>query len=194
MIQIGAAPSIGYRFRTKGYQWIWLQTRFELLPQRSNAIIAHNQVISLNEMLTTNDIIDNSARISRNANTMLNDDLLSSSSCKYKNQDNNKKVYSTFESFSVDSKTYFDNEELKNNNKKFRLDNDQVINQEIIMSPSAASSSLSNSNVSPTSNINISNRTIFSNNSSAADFDKFFDNELKQNPYSTNIKQSKLHF
>ncbi len=191
MTQIGAAPSVGYRFRTKGYQWIWLQSRFELLPQRSNAIIAHNQVISLNEMLTTNDIIDNSARVSRSINSSLNDDSLSSSSGKYKNQDNTKKVYSTFDSFPIDSKTYFDIEESKNNNKKFRLDNDQVINQEMIMSPSASSSSLLNSNTTSSTNVN-SNRNIILNNSSSAEFDKIFDNEIKPNSSPSNFRQSMI--
>ena len=142
-------------------------------------------------MLTSNDIIDNSARVSRSANNMLNEDSMSSSSGKYKNQDNNKKVYSTFDSFPIDSKAYFDNEDLKNNSKKFRLDNDQVINQEMVMSPSASSASFLNSNASPMSNNNTNNnstRSIFSN--SSADFDKFFDNDPKPNLSSSNIKQS----
>ena len=58
----GAVPLVAYRYRTKGQQWLWLETRFELLNNGFNcknyAIQAHHKVITLNEMLDSNVIID----------------------------------------------------------------------------------------------------------------------------------------
>ena len=63
VIQKGIVPSITYRFRTKGLQWIWIQTRFQmltnqLLNSKPYAIRCHNEVIGLNEILSTKDILD----------------------------------------------------------------------------------------------------------------------------------------
>ena len=61
----GAVPAVSYRYRTKGHQWLWLETRFELLNNGFNcknyAIRAHNKVVTLNEMLDSHEILDSSS-------------------------------------------------------------------------------------------------------------------------------------
>lgn len=56
---------MSYRYRTKGHQWLWLETRFELLNNGFNcknyAILAHNKVVTLNEMLDSHEILDSSS-------------------------------------------------------------------------------------------------------------------------------------
>ncbi len=63
MIQNGAVPAITYRMRTKGSQWLWLQSRFQMLTHQFSmkpyAILSYNQVITLNEMFESRDMFDN---------------------------------------------------------------------------------------------------------------------------------------
>lgn len=58
----GAVPVLSYRYRTKGQQWLWLETRFDMLNNGFNcknyAIQAHSKVITLNEMLDSHEILD----------------------------------------------------------------------------------------------------------------------------------------
>lgn len=65
LLQNGAVPLIAYRFRTKGDQWMWVQSRFQMLNHHVNKkpylIMAHNHIVSLNEMIESQDILDNSS-------------------------------------------------------------------------------------------------------------------------------------
>ena len=62
LLQNGAVPLIAYRFRTKGLQWLWIQSRYQILyhqtAMKPYAIVAHNHVISLNEMVESKDLLD----------------------------------------------------------------------------------------------------------------------------------------
>lgn len=56
-------PVVSYRYRTKGQQWLWLETRFELLNGngfncKNYTIQAHNKVITLDEMFESHQIRD----------------------------------------------------------------------------------------------------------------------------------------
>ncbi|RNA22696.1 Circadian locomoter output cycles kaput [Brachionus plicatilis] len=62
LLQNGAVPLIAYRFRTKGQQWLWIQSRFQILyhqtAMKPYAIMAYNHVISLNEVVESKDLLD----------------------------------------------------------------------------------------------------------------------------------------
>lgn len=62
LLQNGAVPLIAYRFRTKGQQWIWIQSRFQILyhqtAMKPYAILAYNHIISLNEANESKDLLD----------------------------------------------------------------------------------------------------------------------------------------
>lgn len=62
VIQNGAVPTISYRLRTKGAQWVWIQTRFQILTHqfslKPRGILANNFVLNLNEMLDSRDMFD----------------------------------------------------------------------------------------------------------------------------------------
>jgi hypothetical protein len=71
-----------YRYRTKGMQWIWIQTRFQILNHQFNstphAILGYNQVVSLNEIMSVKDTLDSNS-IKRQS--ISNDNSGSSNSC-----------------------------------------------------------------------------------------------------------------
>ncbi|CAF0900399.1 unnamed protein product [Brachionus calyciflorus] len=62
LLQNGAVPIIAYRFRTKGLQWLWIQSRFQIMyhqtAMKPYAIISYNHVIGLNEMVESKDLLD----------------------------------------------------------------------------------------------------------------------------------------
>lgn len=79
LLQNGAVPLIAYRFRTKGHQWLWIQSRFQILyhqtAMKPYAIMAFNHVISLNEVVESKDLLDVTSFTGSIANSKFSESL-----------------------------------------------------------------------------------------------------------------------
>lgn len=100
MLQNGAAPVISYRYRTKGNQWLWIKTRFEMLNSNTNCkkhtISAHNKVLTLNEMLECSEVLDNSSTNAFNCDTSTNQIIqIKPSKSNNNNNNNNSPIVNT---------------------------------------------------------------------------------------------------
>ena len=68
VIQSDSNPiKVAYRFRTKGLQWIWINTKFQLTSQnplinsKTYSIRGYSEAIGINEILSNKEILDSSS-------------------------------------------------------------------------------------------------------------------------------------
>lgn len=81
MIHNGAIQSLSFRFRTKGQQWIWLQTNFQVVIDQFNSkpqtIVANNQLIGYNSIYSRDahmsEPSSSSSYASKKINTLLDE-------------------------------------------------------------------------------------------------------------------------
>jgi len=82
VIQSDQTPiKVPYRFRTKGLQWLWIQTKFQIINNqtmnpKTYSIRGLNEVIGINEILTNKEILESSGSKKSHTNTsMVTNDL-----------------------------------------------------------------------------------------------------------------------
>jgi hypothetical protein len=81
VIHNGAIQSLSFRFRTKGQQWIWLQTSFQVVIDQLNSkpqtIVANNQLIGYNVIYSRDSNMfepsSSSSYASKKINTLLDE-------------------------------------------------------------------------------------------------------------------------
>jgi len=81
LILNGAIQSLSFRFRTKGQQWIWLQTSFQVVIDQFNSkpqtIVANNQLIGYNVIYSRDSYMSEpsaaSSYASKKINTLLDE-------------------------------------------------------------------------------------------------------------------------
>ncbi len=83
MIQSDHTPiKVAYRFRTKGLQWLWIHTKFQLVNTNQNlnsktfSVRGFNEVIGINEILSNKEILESSSSKKTHSTTsMVTNDL-----------------------------------------------------------------------------------------------------------------------